>query len=69
MVYYVHFKPRDLYDMGEEIDDETCEHEPFVEQELGNFFGNDDENILLARDDTNDNTVDENIEEDENMSE
>ena len=47
MVYYVdeeiakgwndmvHLKHRDFYDMGEEIDYETCEHEPFVVQELG----------------------------------
>ena len=80
MVYYVddeiakgwsvvvHLKPKDFYDMGEEIDDETCEHEPFVEQELSKFFGNDDKNIQLARDDIDDNTINENFEEDGNMS-
>ena len=65
----MHLKPRDFYDMGEEIDDETCEHEPFVEQELGKFFGNDNENIQVARDDTDDNTTDENIAEGRNMLE
>ena len=59
----VHLKPRDLYDMGEDIDDETCEHEPFVEQELGKFFENDDVNIQLARDDTDDTIIDENTDE------
>ena len=45
----VHLRPRDLYDMGELVDDEICEHEPFTEQELNNFFDNDDKNIQLAR--------------------
>ena len=28
----MHLKPRDLYDMGEEIDDKSCDYELFVEQ-------------------------------------
>ena len=45
----VHLKPRDLYDMGELVDDEMCKHEPFTEQELNNFFDNGDNNLQLAR--------------------
>ena len=34
----VYLKPRDLYDMGEVVDNDMCEHGMFIEQELNNFF-------------------------------
>ncbi|KAJ1377440.1 putative transposase, Ptta/En/Spm, plant [Sesbania bispinosa] len=50
MVYYVddvvnegwsvavHLKPRDLYEMGEDVQDEVYENEPYQQQELDQFF-------------------------------
>ena len=75
MVYYVedhvnpnwsvvvHLKPRDLYDMGEDVDDEMCEFEAVTEQEFANFFEDDGENIQLAREEEQD------VEEEDNMLE
>lgn len=60
MVYYVndemskdwsvvvHLKPRDLYDMGEQIDTDVC-----PEQDLSQFFGDSDD-ISLIREDADD---------------
>ncbi|OIS98533.1 hypothetical protein A4A49_24552 [Nicotiana attenuata] len=70
MVYYVddivnkgwsvamHLKPRDLYDMGEEVvEDEVYENEPYQEQELEQFFGDGDEYVQLATDHIIDDVV------------
>ncbi|XP_019264921.1 PREDICTED: uncharacterized protein LOC109242523 isoform X2 [Nicotiana attenuata] len=47
----VHLKPRDLYDMGEEVvEDEVYENEPYQEQELEQFFSDGDEYVQLATD-------------------
>ncbi|KAK7281307.1 hypothetical protein RIF29_09160 [Crotalaria pallida] len=62
MVYYVedevnkgwsvvvHVKPRDLYDMGEQDDNEVCEIEPCPEQDFDQFFG-DINDLPLVRED------------------
>ena len=59
MVYYVddvvnkgwsvvvHLKPRDLYEMGE-IVEEVYENEPYQDQELEKFYSNDNEYVQLA---------------------
>ena len=62
----VHLKPRDLYDMGDDIDDEICEHAPFTEQDLSNFFENDSKNIQSVREEEDDDLLPTNLEEDEN---
>ncbi|XP_060171665.1 uncharacterized protein LOC132602887 [Lycium barbarum] len=47
----VHMKPRDLYEMGEEVvEDEVYENEPYQEQDLEQYFGHGDEYIQLATD-------------------
>jgi len=63
MVYYVqdvvnegwsvavHLKPRDLYEMGEEIDKEVYENVPNQAQVLEHFNNIDDEYVELAMDD------------------
>ncbi|PNX70307.1 hypothetical protein L195_g057261, partial [Trifolium pratense] len=60
MVYYVddavnkgwnvavHLKPRDLYEMGEELEEEVYENVPYQEQELENFNNIDEEYVELA---------------------
>ncbi|XP_052732446.1 uncharacterized protein LOC128196244 [Vigna angularis] len=60
MVYYVddvvnegwsvvvHLKPRDLYEMGEEVQEELYENEPYQDQELEKFYSNDNEYVQLA---------------------
>nr|XP_016486620.1 PREDICTED: uncharacterized protein LOC107806861 [Nicotiana tabacum] len=60
MVYYVddeidkgwsvavHLKPRDLFDMGEVDEEEIYENEPYRQQEFGQFFDVDYENIQIA---------------------
>ncbi|WVZ03365.1 hypothetical protein V8G54_024171 [Vigna mungo] len=60
MVYYVddvvnegwnvvvHVKPRDLYEMGEEIQEELFENEQYQDQELDKFYSNDNEYVQLA---------------------
>ncbi|OIT26536.1 hypothetical protein A4A49_41017 [Nicotiana attenuata] len=65
MVYYVddevnkgwstvvHLKPRDLYDMGGEGDNEFPENEPFPVQDLDQHFG-DVNDLLLCREDETD---------------
>ena len=50
----VNLKPRDLYDMGDDID-EVCENMPYEEQDLDSFFTNDLGHIPLAREDDVDN--------------
>ncbi|XP_061359254.1 uncharacterized protein LOC133303366 [Gastrolobium bilobum] len=47
----VHMTPRDLYDMGEDIEDVICETEPYQEQDLSNIFPNEADTIALARED------------------
>nr|XP_009604513.1 uncharacterized protein LOC104099278 [Nicotiana tomentosiformis] len=83
MVYYVddvvnkvwsvdvHLKPRDLYEMAEEVvEDEVYENEPYQEQELEQFFGHGDEYIQLATDHLiNEENVVTNLPADANMSE
>ncbi|XP_075076271.1 uncharacterized protein LOC142162942 [Nicotiana tabacum] len=83
MVYYVddvvnkgwsvvvHLKPKDLYEMGEEVvEDEVCENEPYQEQELEQFFGHGDEYIQLATDhQINEENIVTNLAADANMSE
>lgn len=63
MVYYVddlvnegwsvavHLKPRDLYEMGEEIEEEVYENVPNEAQELEHFNNIDDEYVELATND------------------
>lgn len=80
MVYYVndeidkywsvvvHLKPRDLYDMGYQIDIEVC-----PEQNLYQFFGDSDD-LSLIREDVDDELsseghVNDDIDGDELMSE
>jgi len=60
MVYYVddmvnegwsivvHIKPRDLYDMGEEVEENVYENEPYEEQELEHFSSLNNEYVQLA---------------------
>ncbi|WVY90750.1 hypothetical protein V8G54_036264 [Vigna mungo] len=60
MVYYVndvvnkgwsvvmHLKPRDLYEMGEEVEEEVYENEPYEDQQLEKFYSNDNEYVQLA---------------------
>ncbi|XP_070048559.1 uncharacterized protein [Nicotiana tomentosiformis] len=74
MVYYVddvvnkgwsvamHLKPRDMYDMGEEVvEDEVYENEPYQEQELEQLFGDGDEYVQLATDHIIDDVVETNV--------
>lgn len=80
MVYYVndelnkdwsvvvHLNPRDLYDMGDQIDIEVC-----PEQDLDQFFGDSDD-LSLIREDEDDELIieghlNDNIDEDDLMSE
>ncbi|XP_025692596.1 uncharacterized protein [Arachis hypogaea] len=70
MVYYVndvvnkgwsivvHLKPRDLYEMGYEIEEAADEDEPHQEQALDQFFGNSDEYMQLATNQLIDDVVD-----------
>ncbi|KAK6786303.1 hypothetical protein RDI58_014828 [Solanum bulbocastanum] len=60
MVYYVddetnkewsvavHLKPRDLFEMGEVDEEDLYENEPYQQQEFGQFFDDDYENIQIA---------------------
>ncbi|XP_016482962.1 uncharacterized protein LOC107803711 [Nicotiana tabacum] len=58
----VHLKPRDLYDMGEEVvEDEVYENEPYQEQELEQFFSDGDKYVQLAKDHIIDDVVEENV--------
>ncbi|KAJ1411135.1 putative transposase, Ptta/En/Spm, plant [Sesbania bispinosa] len=47
----VHMKPRDLYDMGQVIEDDICESEAYQAQDLSHLFSNEDDTLTLARDD------------------
>ena len=62
----VHLKRRDVYDMGDDANDEIYEHAPFTKQELNDFFENDSENIQLPREQEDDDLLPTNIEEDVN---
>ncbi|KAL4344595.1 hypothetical protein AHAS_Ahas11G0194100 [Arachis hypogaea] len=64
----VHLKPRDSYDMGGNEDDEACEDEPWLEQNLDSLFENGD-NLSLLRDEVDDEVLDDDIGEDEHISE
>ncbi|WVZ17466.1 hypothetical protein V8G54_010448 [Vigna mungo] len=44
----VHLKPRDLYEMGEEVEEEVYENEPYEDQQLEKFYSNDNEYVQLA---------------------
>ncbi|KAG5632405.1 hypothetical protein H5410_004122 [Solanum commersonii] len=44
----VNLKPIDLYDMGEVMEEEVYENEPYQEQELDQFFTDSDEYVQLA---------------------
>ncbi|KAH0706398.1 hypothetical protein KY285_010897 [Solanum tuberosum] len=62
MVYYVddetdkewsvvlHLKPRDLFEMGEVDEEDLYENESYQQQEFGQFFDDDYENIQIAID-------------------
>ncbi|XP_049389030.1 uncharacterized protein LOC125853389 [Solanum stenotomum] len=62
MVYYVddetdkewsivvHLKPRDLFEMGEVDEEDLYKNEPYQQQEFGQFFDDDYENIQIAID-------------------
>ena len=86
MVYYVddevnkgwsivvHLKPRDLYDMREEEDNEVFENELFPKQDLNRFFEEDVNDLPLLRADADDELLSEcntndDVGEDEHMSE
>ncbi|WMV29106.1 hypothetical protein MTR67_022491 [Solanum verrucosum] len=45
----MHLKPRDLYDMGEVMEEQVYENEPYQEQELDQFFGDGDDTISLSK--------------------
>lgn len=85
MVYYVddemnkdwsvvvHMKPRDLYDMGDQENNDVCENDPYPEQNLNQFFVDTDDFPLIGEDAddellSSDNANDE-VEENEHMSE
>ncbi|KAH0763467.1 hypothetical protein KY290_019540 [Solanum tuberosum] len=57
----VHLKPRDMYDMGEVIEEEVYENEPYQEQELEQFFADGDDYVQLATDHIIDDIVDANV--------
>ena len=44
----VHIKPRDLYDMGEEVEESAYENEPYHEQDLEQFSSLNNEYVQLA---------------------
>ncbi|KAH0713018.1 hypothetical protein KY289_008977 [Solanum tuberosum] len=46
----VHLKPRDLFEMGEVDEEDLYENEPYQQQEFGQFFYDDYENIQIAID-------------------
>lgn len=56
----IHLKPRDLYEMGEEVEEEEVhENMSYEENELPlNFNNNDDEYMHLATNHLNDDLVD-----------
>ncbi|XP_028193133.1 uncharacterized protein LOC114378691 [Glycine soja] len=70
MVYYVddvvnegwsvvvHIKPIDLYDMGEEVEENAYENESYQEQQLEQFSRLDDQYVQLATNHLNDDIVD-----------
>ena len=49
-------------------DDEACKNEPWLEQNLDSLFENGD-NLSLLRDEVDDELLDDDIGEDEHMSE
>ncbi|KAH0679422.1 hypothetical protein KY284_020507 [Solanum tuberosum] len=51
----VHLKPRDLFEMGEVDEEDLYENESYQQQEFGQFFDDDYENIKI--------TIDENMNE------
>ncbi|KAL5161466.1 hypothetical protein HKD37_07G018745 [Glycine soja] len=53
----VHIKPRDLYDMGEEVEENAYENEPYQEQQLEQFSRLDDQYVQLATNHLNDDIV------------
>jgi len=56
----VHLKPRDLYEMGE-IVEEVYENEPYQDQELEKFYNNDNEYVQLATNHLDDSIPDSNV--------
>ncbi|KAH0705624.1 hypothetical protein KY285_010162 [Solanum tuberosum] len=46
----VHLKPRDLFEMGEVDKEDLYENKPYQQQEFGQFFDDDYENIQIAID-------------------
>lgn len=47
----VNLKPRDMYDMGEVIEEEEVyENEPYQEEKLEHFFADSDDYVQLATD-------------------
>ncbi|KAH0652728.1 hypothetical protein KY289_030406 [Solanum tuberosum] len=57
----VHLKPRDMYDMGEVLEEEVDENEPYQEQELEQFFADGDDYVQLATDHIINDIVDANV--------
>ena len=49
----LHLKPRDLYDIGEEVKETFCEIEPHLAQDFHQFFSNDVKTISLIKEDAN----------------
>lgn len=54
----VHLKPRDLYVMGEQKDIEVCKTEPYLQQDLNQFFSDFDD-LPLVRDDVDEELLNE----------
>jgi hypothetical protein len=73
MVYYVddlvnegwsvavHLKPRDLYEMGVDVEEVVYENEPYQEKHLEQFSNIDDEYAQLATNVMNDDVIDSNL--------
>ncbi|KAF3624313.1 putative mRNA cap guanine-N7 methyltransferase 2-like isoform X1 [Capsicum annuum] len=57
----MHLKPRDLYNMGEVLEEEIYENEPYQAQELEQFFVDGDGYAQLATDHIIDDIVESNV--------
>ncbi|KAM3358034.1 hypothetical protein P3S68_020965 [Capsicum galapagoense] len=57
----MHLKPRDLYDMGEVLEEEVYENEPYQAQELEQFFVDGDGYAQLATDHIIEDIVESNV--------
>ena len=53
----LHLKPRDMYDMSEEVEETFCEIEPHLAQDFHQFFSDNVETISLMREDADDEAM------------